>query len=63
MALGEYTKVGDRWVPSKVRSGSGWNGRTIVAASVNASQVVVALNGARLVLLNLNEKDDFNLVA
>jgi DNA damage-binding protein 1 len=64
MALGQYTKAGDGWVPGRVQGvGSGWNGRTIVAAGVNASQVVVALSGARLVVLNLNEKDDYNIFA
>jgi DNA damage-binding protein 1 len=63
MALGEYTKVGDRWEPGGVGRGTGWSGRTVVAAAVNASQIVVALSGARLVLLNLSEKDDFNLFA
>jgi len=64
MALGEHTKVGDGWAPDMDQGvGSGWNGRMIVAAGVNASQVVIALSGARLVLLNLSEKDDFNLFA
>lgn len=60
MALGEYVKVGDRWTPSK--EGTGWTGREIVAADVNSSQFIVALSGCRLVLLNLSEKDEFQLV-
>lgn len=64
MALGEYTKAGDGWAPGRVQGiGSGWNGRSIVAAGLNASQVVVALSRARLVILNLSDKDDFNLFA
>jgi DNA damage-binding protein 1 len=63
MALGEYTKVGDGWTPGMVQGGYGWDGREVVAAGVNASQFVLALNGARLVLLNLNEKNGFTRVA
>lgn len=63
MALGQYTKVGDGWTPEIVQGGYGWDGREVVAASVNASQFVLALNGARLVLMNLSEKDDFTCIA
>ena len=44
---------------------SGWeiDGREVVAASLNPSQVLLALAGGRLVALNLNVNDDsFNVV-
>lgn len=59
MTLGEYTKIA-KWMPAEKVE---WRGRSIVAASVNASQFVVGLNGGTLVLLNLSGKDSFNLHA
>lgn len=38
-------------------------GREVVAASVNPSQVVLALNGGRLVALNITQENVFNVVA
>lgn len=62
MALGQYTRLGSPWTPGQVQDGHGWAGREIVAAGLNPSQFVVALNSARLVVLNLNEKDGINVV-
>ncbi|KIJ17938.1 hypothetical protein PAXINDRAFT_72888 [Paxillus involutus ATCC 200175] len=54
-AMREYTRIGDLWTLDKFADGNGsWAGREIVAADINASQVVIALNYGRLVLLNLD---------
>lgn len=51
---GQYLKIGKGW---EVRE-SERDGREIVAAAVNASQFIVALNGARLILLKLKQDVD-----
>ncbi|KIK96855.1 hypothetical protein PAXRUDRAFT_10541 [Paxillus rubicundulus Ve08.2h10] len=54
-AMREYTRIGDLWTLDKFADGNGsWAGREIVAADINASQIVIALNYGRLVLLNLD---------
>ncbi|KAH7885105.1 CPSF A subunit region-domain-containing protein [Phlebopus sp. FC_14] len=52
----EYSRIGDLWTLDKFAdaNAASWAGREIVAADVNASQVVIALNYGRLVLLNLD---------
>jgi len=39
-----------------------WELREVVAASVNPSQVILALNGGRLVALNIAQDNTFNVV-
>lgn len=58
-SLREYSRIGDLWTPDKFADGNApsWN-REIVAADINASQVVIALKHGRLVLLIL-EGDRF----
>ncbi|KAG8214764.1 CPSF A subunit region-domain-containing protein [Butyriboletus roseoflavus] len=53
--LREYSRIGDLWTPDKFSDGNAasWN-REIVAADINASQVVIALKHGRLVLLILD---------
>ena len=53
--LREYTRVGDLWTLDKISNGnSSWAGRAVVAADMNASQVVIALSSGRLVQFNLD---------
>lgn len=55
----QYTRVGELWTLEKFADPGKeglWKGREIVAASINASQVVLALNWGRVVLLTLNDK-------
>lgn len=55
--LREYTRVGEAWALEKFADPGEegkWRGREIVAASVNASQVVLALSWGRVVLLTLD---------
>lgn len=59
LGLSEYTRVGQLWTPEK--QGHGWQGRDIVAASVNPSQFVLALSYARVVVMNLNGDDEFQI--
>ncbi len=59
-ALGLYHLTGEPWTPQG--HDDTWRGREIVAASVNASQIVIGLSGGRLALLNLNEAKQFHLV-
>ena len=47
------------WSPENV--GGEWAGRTIVAAALNPSQFVLGLSRKRLVLLNLDENDEFQI--
>ncbi len=47
------------WSPENV--GGEWAERTIVAAALNASQFVLGLSRKRLVLLNLNENNEFQI--
>ena len=47
------------WSPENV--GGEWAGRTIVAAALNPSQFVLGLSRKRLVLLNLNENNEFQI--
>ncbi|EPQ54734.1 hypothetical protein GLOTRDRAFT_116530 [Gloeophyllum trabeum ATCC 11539] len=56
-ALGTFSRTGEEWVPQSLKERHG----EIVAASVNASQVVLGLSGGRLVVLNLDDNDKFNL--
>jgi len=55
-SLREYTRIGDLWTPDKFSDGNtaSWANREIVAADINASQVVIALDHGRLVLLILD---------
>ncbi|KAI0917003.1 hypothetical protein AcV5_007593 [Taiwanofungus camphoratus] len=55
-ALGLFSPMGDDWDPNKLM------GRSIVAASVNASQFVLGLSGGRLALLNLGENTQFKVL-
>lgn len=50
--------IGDPWTPNKV---DGWEGKEISAASINASQVALALSGGILVVLNVDEEDQLRL--
>jgi DNA damage-binding protein 1 len=59
IGLDEYTRAGELWSPEK--QGHGWQGRDIVAASVNASQFVLALSHGRVVVLNLAGDDKFQI--
>lgn len=54
-SLREYTRIGDLWTLDKFSdsNAASWN-REIVAADINASQVVIALEHGRLVLLILD---------
>ncbi|KZT28894.1 hypothetical protein NEOLEDRAFT_1239376 [Neolentinus lepideus HHB14362 ss-1] len=58
-ALQTFSATGELWTPQF----EGPTGRysEIVAASVNASQVVLGLNGGKVVVLNLGEDNRFNL--
>lgn len=47
------------WSPENV--GGEWAGRTIVAAALNPSQFVLGLSRKRLVLLNLDENNGFQI--
>jgi DNA damage-binding protein 1 len=47
------------WSPENV--GGEWAGRTIVAAALNPSQFVLGLSRKRLVLLNLDENNEFQI--
>jgi DNA damage-binding protein 1 len=47
------------WSPEDV--GGEWAGRTIVAAALNPSQFVLGLSRRRLVLLNLDEGNEFQI--
>ena len=47
------------WSPGKL--GGDWAERTIVAAALNPSQFVLGLSRKRLVLLNLDENDKFQI--
>jgi DNA damage-binding protein 1 len=54
----QYTRVGELWTLEKFADSGKeglWKGREIVAASINASQVVLALNWGRVVLLTLDD--------
>ncbi|KAG0700426.1 CPSF A subunit region-domain-containing protein [Suillus ampliporus] len=55
--LRQYTRVGEAWTLEKFAEPGKeglWKGREIVAASVNASQIVLALNWGRVVVLTLD---------
>ncbi|KAG1898161.1 CPSF A subunit region-domain-containing protein [Suillus fuscotomentosus] len=55
----QYTRIGEPWTLEKLADPGKeglWKGREIVAASINASQVVLALNWGRVVLLTLDDK-------
>ncbi|KAG1743291.1 CPSF A subunit region-domain-containing protein [Suillus paluster] len=54
--LRQYTRVGEPWTLEKFANpGEGlWKGREIVAASLNASQLVLALNWGRVVVVTLD---------
>jgi DNA damage-binding protein 1 len=47
------------WSPEDV--GGEWAGRTIVSAALNPSQFVLGLSRKRLVLLNLDENNEFQI--
>jgi len=47
------------WSPENV--GEEWAGRTIVAAALNPSQFVLGLSRKRLVVLNLDESNEFQI--
>lgn len=47
-------RVVSEWAPSD--QGVTWSGREIVLASVNSSQIVLALKRGRVAVLNLNEE-------
>ena len=57
--LQTFNRVGTEWVPEQ---GGGRRPPEIVAASVNASQFVVALSGGTVVLLNLGFDGQWNVV-
>lgn len=57
--LKTITRVGTGWTPGQ---GSSKRSREIVAASLNASQFVVALSGGTIALLNLGMNGQLNLV-
>lgn len=68
ISLEAYAQVGGTWTPEKladIPNGANQNrrGREIVAASINASQVAIAISGARLVLLNMTDKNQFQILA
>jgi DNA damage-binding protein 1 len=48
------------WSPNNV--GEEWAERTIVAAALNPSQIVLGLSRKRLVLLNLDENNEFQML-
>jgi DNA damage-binding protein 1 len=56
MGTGQHTRIGDPWIPEGLLAG-----RDIVAASINDTQIVLALNGAFLVMLNLSEHNGLHL--
>lgn len=64
----DFTKI-SHWTARNLHDSAlryrhdGITAREIVAASVNASQFLVALAGGLLVLLNLNESRDFQVMA
>lgn len=65
LPLGEYAQVGKPWTPDNFLEGDGGvrsrETLEIVAASINASQITVALNGGRLAIVVLNERDELSL--
>jgi DNA damage-binding protein 1 len=64
MGLGMYTRVGQQWTPeSMTTKDQRWRDREIVTASVNQSQIVLGLSGSRLALLNINDRDEIQLLA
>lgn len=48
-----FHRVGPHWTPGA--HNPAWMGRRIVAASINPGQIVVALSGGVIVVLNLND--------
>ena len=59
--IGSHVEV-NRWIPE----GQGTFGerqRDIVAASVNPSQVVIALHGGKLIVLSIAEKDELRVMS
>lgn len=59
-ALGTFSKTSGGWYPQQ--AGTGFAGREVVAAALNASQFVVGLSGGRLALLNLGQDDTLQLL-
>ncbi|THH20561.1 hypothetical protein EW146_g835 [Bondarzewia mesenterica] len=57
--LGLHRLVSE-WAPEA--QGADWNGKEIVLASVNSSQVVLALSGGRVAVLNLTDEAKFKVV-
>lgn len=58
--LGMFAVKGTGWTPES--AGPGWEGRSVVAAHVNASQIVLGLSSGRLVLLNLDDNAAFQIL-
>ncbi|KAK2459647.1 hypothetical protein APHAL10511_008292 [Amanita phalloides] len=58
---GSYTEV-RRWIPEG-QGAFGEKQRDIVAASINPSQVLVAMHGGKLVVLSIAEKDELRIMA
>ncbi|KAH8104484.1 mono-functional DNA-alkylating methyl methanesulfonate N-term-domain-containing protein [Cristinia sonorae] len=59
-AVGVFHVVGEGWSPDTLDHT--WRNREVVAASVNASQFVLALSGGRLALLNMADDRTVKLV-
>jgi DNA damage-binding protein 1 len=59
-SLGIPVIIGKPWTPRSVEA---WQDKQIVAASINASQIMLALSGGVLVLLNLDQNDRLHLQA
>lgn len=59
-ALGIPIACGESWSPKKTKD---WQNKRIVAASINASQILLALSGGILVLLKVDERDQLQLKA
>ncbi|KDQ62210.1 hypothetical protein JAAARDRAFT_121297 [Jaapia argillacea MUCL 33604] len=58
--LGSFSATGEQWFSTKLPGNL--VEREILAASVNANQIVVALTGGTLILLNLDDRGRFNLI-
>lgn len=57
---GVFHVVGDGWSPNNLDHS--WQGREVIAASVNPSQIVLALSRGRLALFNLTDDKNVKLL-
>ena len=58
--LGQFSKTGQGWYPKT--AGADYSRREVVAAAMNASQIILGLSGGVLAILNLAQNDTLHLV-